>query len=412
MRVCDLSVALISYFVGTEHLYALLLNDSGELRRFKLARCAQVFPQIDELLEGLEHPLAWTYSHRSRLVRDFAERWGSGLLPPQDALSPYEVLLIVPHHFLHGVPLHLVKHAGKVLATTYGISYCSSATLLHHCAERNKARRFDARTWTFPMDGDGADASGPLVETCLSCGIDVLTDKNAAYHELAHAFANQFPEHGIAWTREDVKHALDPTHRGVGESRHVAPDVLCLVCHGHRDANYVERSGLLLTGRPGARSMRSVRVHRDTVLSFQDHPFYEIPLRLEPVRPSTGPPGPFEPEMLTTGELRVQCASDAQLVALLGCSTGTGVVRSNDEYVSLANQWLEAGATSVIANLWEADLSIISDWAKRFAVHWTRLRQPKVIAAREATRMLVANNPGLAEELALWGSMAVFGDWL
>ena len=157
--------------------------------------------------------------------------------------------------------------------------------------------------------------------------------------------------------------------------------------------------------------MRNVRVHGNTILRVQDHPFAEIPLRLEPVLPSRSR-GIFEPEMMTTGELRVQCASDAQLVALFGCSTGSGVVGSNDDYLSLACQWLKIGAASVIANLWEADLVTLTEWSHRFVKSWTQLRQPKAIAYREATRTLLADRPGWADQPELWGFMALFGDWL
>jgi CHAT domain-containing protein len=305
-----------------------------------------------------------------------------------------------------------VRFGGEALATTKGISYCSSATLLHRCFERNQARRFDTQAWSFPVNGDGDRPAGPPVRTCLSYGVDVLTDKDSAYQELASAFASHFPETSLARNRSDVKNALNPSSRIQGaDPAHVSPDVICLVCHGHVDALHLDRSGLLLQGSPGWTSMRSVLVHGNTNLRIQDHPFAEIPLWLEPVRPSSSR-GIFEPEIMTTGEMQVGCASDAQLVALFGCSTGSGAVGSNDDYLSLACQWLKIGAASVIANLWEADLAVLTEWSHRFIKHWTQLHQPKAIAAREATRTLLADRPGLADQLELWGCIALLGDWL
>ena len=158
--------------------------------------------------------------------------------------------------------------------------------------------------------------------------------------------------------------------------------------------------------------MRNVRVHGDTTLRVKDLPFAEIPLRLEPVQPRPEATRIFDAEVLATSELRVHCETDAQLVALFGCSTATGAAASNDDYVSHAYQWLKAGAASVIANLWEADFPIISDWAQRFAVNWVQRRQPKALAAREATRGLLADRPDLAGQPALWGSVSLLGDWL
>jgi CHAT domain-containing protein len=413
MRVSDLSVGMIAYCVGTEHVFALLADGAGPPRRFQLARCADVFARVDTLMDALGQPLGWVPSRRSAVIGQFADDWGHGLLPPNEELSRFDVLLVIPHHFLHGVPLHLVRRDGEPLAATHGIAYCSSATLLQRCFERNRARSVDPRSWIFPVDGDRAPSSGPEVRTCLSCGADVLTDKDAQYLELARAFASHFSATSEGRTRHDVKNALDPTRRAAGEDAILAPDVLCLVCHGHVDPVQVDRSGLLLWGTPGWLSMQNVRVHGDTILRVQDHPFADIPARLEPGRPSSDEhTRGFVPEMMTTGELLVQCECDSQLVALFGCSTGTGELSSNDDYVSLAYQWLKIGAPSVIANLWEADLPALTEWARRFVERWTSLRQPKAIAVRETTRELLADRPEWRNQPELWGCVALLGDWL
>lgn len=413
MRVADLSVGLLSYYVGTEHVYALLIDQEGHNERFRLTTCNQAFPRIDLLLNMLEQPYGWTPSQRSGAMRDFSQCWGRELLPSHDRLRGFDVLLIVPHHFMHGVPLHLVhSDDGQALATSHGVAYCSSGTLLARCVERNRAREFDAHTWTFPIGNDGTVVAGPPVTTCLSYGVDVLTDKDAAYQKVAEAFARHFSENAIATSRQEIKNALDPSRRIAGAECWVHPDVICLVCHGYYDSTTADQSGLLLAARLGFVDLRNIRVHGDTMLRIQDHPFAEIPLRLEPTRPGSAPLGIFEPEALTIGELRVFCETDAQLVGLFGCSTGMGAVASADDYVSLAYQWLKTGAASVIANLWEADFTIITNWVERFAVNWIELRQPKAIAAREATRALLVDQPDLTEQPALWGSLVVLGDWL
>lgn len=413
MRVSDLSVGLLAYYVGTHNVYALLIDQGGRTSRFSLCACAQVFDRIDRLMNALEQPYAWTPAQRDKVVAEFADDWGRQLLPPADALRGFDVLVIVPHHFVHGVPLHLVTSGDQPLALSHGIAYCSSATLLDRCVERNRAREADGRAWTFPIGSDGGDPTGPPVRTCLSYGVDVLTDKDAAYRELAEAFALQFSQKALATSRSEIKGALDMSRRIDGaDPARVQPDAICLVCHGYYDGAHAEQAGLLLAGRRGILDMRRIRVHGDSVLRVQDHPFGEIPLRLDPVQPRSALVGIFDPEVLTTGELRVQCETDAQLVALFGCSTGAGAVTANDDYVSHAYQWLKMGAASVIANLWEADFPVITDWAQRFAVNWVQHQQPKAIAAREATRSLLANRPELAGQPALWGSVSVLGDWL
>jgi CHAT domain-containing protein len=43
----------------------------------------------------------------------------------------------------------------------------------------------------------------------------------------------------------------------------------------------------------------------------------------------------------------------ARLVVLSGCETGRGTVYSGDEWVGLVRGFLQAGASSVVASLWE-----------------------------------------------------------
>jgi CHAT domain-containing protein len=408
MRLSDLSVGLIEYAVGTEHIFCLVIDGQGRVQRFELAATGAVSERIEMLMDALLRPLGWVPSRRAAEVRQFADEWGKSLLPPADALRRFDVLLIVPHHFLHGVPLHLVKIDTDSLAITHGVAYCSSATLLERCSARNAARRFDPGAWTFPFEGDGTPAAGPPLKTCRSCTADILTNKSDAYDELGRAFSSYFPTSTFVHGRDELKQALLPQNRTEGASHAiVAPDVLCVVCHGHVDARHIERSGLLLRrSDAGVVNLTNVHVH-DTTIRIRDHPFAEIPVRLEP-----NVPAGVEPEMMTSAELQVMCECDAQLVALFGCSTGTGQVASNDDYVSLACQWLKVGAVSVVANLWEADVDALAAWARQFAKHWVKLRQPKAIAMRDATRAYLAEQPAWAGELETWGCVALLGDWL
>jgi CHAT domain-containing protein len=403
MRVSDLSVGLLAYFVGVERVYVVLVDQQGRLQRFDLMRCVDAYQLIDRLVDVLEQPYAWTETQREHIVAEFCSGWGKALLPPAAAIGELDVLQIVPHHFLHGVPLHLVHGTDGPLATTHGVAYCSSITLFERCVDRNLARQFDAAHWTFPVGDDRSPAAGPPIRSCLSCGVDVLTGKDASYIELARAFSAQFAESAEARNRFEVKAAIDCMQTRI-QSANRRPDAICLVCHGYHDALRPDRSGLLLANDAGLINMRNVRVHRDRILRVQDHPFVDMPLRLDPVLPHAA--------ILSTGELKVHCQTDAQLVALFGCSTGAGVGVSNDDLDSHAYQWLKAGAASVVANLWEADFSLITRWTHQFVANWVVRRQPKAIAAREANRTILNELPTLAKQPSVWGSVCVLGDWL
>jgi len=51
------------------------------------------------------------------------------LLPPYRYLNPFDILVIIPHHTLHGIPLHMIwlVSAHEFFATAHGITYCSSS---------------------------------------------------------------------------------------------------------------------------------------------------------------------------------------------------------------------------------------------------------------------------------------------
>jgi CHAT domain-containing protein len=424
VRVAELAVGLLTYYVGTSHVYALLTNQQGRTKRFRLASCQRAFPLVDRLASVTQQPTEVAPTELARVYQDFCHAWGCELLPPPKELRPFDVLVIIPHQFIHGLPLHLVSLGDDFLATTHGVAYCSSGTLFARCVERNRARQSDASDWVFDEsagenESTGEDDNQPSKrvpprrrrphlagpQRVVYYGVDVLTRKDAAYRELAASFASHFPTAVRASSRDEVKDALYPSF----PSR---PDAICIICHGYYDPVSADRSGLLVAGRRGVRSMRNIRVHRDTILRVKDHPFAEIPLHLDPTHPDSAATGIFDPETLTVGELKVHGSSDAELIALFGCSTGTGLVTSADEYDSLAYQWLKAGAASVVANLWEADLPTVAEWADLFAANWVRLRQPKAIAARNATRRILSRVPDRVNQPFVWGSLALLGDWL
>src|SRR5262245_22958136 len=104
MRVADLTVGLLAYYVGTDYVYALLVDQQGDVRRFRLLSCRQASPLIDDLRDVMEQPLAFPPSEVAAVFHDFCHDWGRRLLPPPEALEPFDVLVVVPHHFLHGLP--------------------------------------------------------------------------------------------------------------------------------------------------------------------------------------------------------------------------------------------------------------------------------------------------------------------
>jgi CHAT domain len=156
MRVADIQVGLLMYFVGTRNIYAVLVDQRGNRSPFQLMACDRALPLIHELLDALQHPLQWSPQQASRVVSAFCFDWGKNLLPPTTTLSSFDVLIIIPHYTLHGLPFHIVwqDEQNQFLAVTHGVTYCSSGTLFTRCVERNIARLDGITTWQFAMSDD------------------------------------------------------------------------------------------------------------------------------------------------------------------------------------------------------------------------------------------------------------------
>jgi hypothetical protein len=379
------------HFVGAENVHAVLMDPAGTTQSFRLAPWTEVFPAIDALLDRIERGSRTAGAPPE--FRAFSRDWGRRLLPPAAALAGFDVLLIIPHHALHGLPFHTIwlEEEQQFLATARGVAYCSSGTLLTRCVDRNKARRSDLARWEVMLD-DGENASGPPPpEFCLGMGADVLGDMTDQYRALAHSFAKSFadPLTLPLAVRAGIKNLLG------GDKPWQA---ICVACHGYYDPVLAENCGLLLEQDMGI-IVRPIPLHRGKYYDFRDLPFASVPV--EPNRPS---------ELMTVSELKVDCLTDAELVALFGCATGAGQVASGGDFDSLAYQWLKIGAPSVLANLWEVGIGFLEAWSPLFLDNWLRKRQPKAIAWREALRTTLERNPGM--DPYEWGAIGLFGDWL
>ncbi|MFQ5906715.1 MAG: CHAT domain-containing protein [bacterium] len=394
MQVAEINVGLLLYFVGTEHIYALLVDQQGHTQEFKLAPWEKTFPRIDKLHEKMERG-SLSAVNAPPEFNAFSFEWGKELLPPFAYLEPFDVLVIIPHHTLHSLPFHTVwiEEEKQFLATSLGMTYCSSGTLLTRCIDRNLARKSDLAVWEFALDEDGPVAGPDPPRRCVGIGADIIGDKTEDYRGLAESFTSYFDD--------PITFPLASRHikiRLTGDERW---ETLCIVCHGHYDSATSDNSGLLLEQDPVGIAMRPIFLHRGTYYDFRDLPFKYLPVEVEASR---------EAELMTVSELKVDCRTDAQLVALFGCSTGAGHVISGDDVNSMGYQWLKIGAASVLANLWESNINFVARWSPLFLNNWLVKRQPKAIAWQQAHKEMLNQNPEI--EPYEWGAMTLLGDWL
>lgn len=405
MRIPELRVGLLMYFVGTEYVYAVLLDQAGRAEKFRLMPCEQAFPLIDELFEAMEGTYGAAAS--AAAFQRFSCDWGTRLLPPASALSSFDILIIITHHTLHGFPFHAIQLSddGQYLAQTHGVTYSSSGTLLTRCVERNLARQTKLSDWEFGLDAEPIGPRSARRWKCFSAGVDVKYENTKNYQALAAIFAAYFgggefsdpsrfhiKYHSTVWDKRD---------RSELERWQVA----CIVCHGYYDSARTDDSGLLVEAMLGGSgvSERPIVLADGKPYLFRDLPFRYLPVEIEP-RPNC------QAELLTLSELKIDCSSNAQLVALLGCSTAAGQILSGDDFASLAYQWLKIGAVTVLANLWELDFNLINRWLPLFLTNWVERGQPKAIAWREALKQLLNEEPKLSSYD--WGCIVLLGDWL
>jgi len=391
-RVADVRTGVLAYFVGVDHFYCAFHDHTGQEQVFPLSPCREILPRLEILLEAIDG--SYSPGRREKAFEEFSRGWGRTLLPPPEALETSDVLVVISHSSLHGIPLHAIVHGddGRPLAATHGLTYVPSGTLFTRCVSRNSARRFDPVAWRFPRNGDGG--APPPPRSCRAAAVDVKFQATREYEQVARLFLDHFEER--YWSGAE-RIWIKPRRGTPGDS-----EVLCIVCHGHYDAEFPGRSGLLLARNAGIGAEMTIPIHYGEPFLFRDLPFRFFPTDIS-VRPDCSP------EILTVNELMVGASTDAQLVALIGCSTATGQTSSADDFHSLAHQFLKIGAAGVLASLWTLDFDFAKSWVPRFLRQWCDLRLPKALAFRESIREELDETPRPISE---WAVPALLGDWL
>ncbi len=395
MNVGDLRVGAVEYAVTRESVSAVWHDPSGSTDHQVMGPTARILSRVDELREELRDTMAVARGRVPRL-REFAEAWGLDLLPEGLTRSMPDVVVVVPHTFLHDVPLHVVRAGpmGEELGAVVGLSYASSRSLFVRCAGRNPARARDPAAWTFPAEpaGDG----GP--RSLIGGAADVLTGDHEPFRALARSLSSFFDGGTVTlfdgpgpYSRAAVKAAF----------RREPFDVLCVVAHGYTDPINHRMSGLMVELDTGGLVKRAIPLHGGRYFDFRD-----LPLRRFPAAVRTA----SRAEVLTAAELEVDGRIDTQLVVLLACSTGWGRVMQGDEPASLAESFLHIGAPSVLAPMWDSDYEPTREWVHRFCQGWVELGYPKALAARHAAREM--RDGSYADHPERLGALALRGDWL
>ena len=366
----DLSIAGLVYLVtGSEVQVALVERHTYQW--IELCSVTDVLGPIAQLRDELTNTELVGWRRLPRLTR-FARNWGRSLVPAAVLANPPDVLLIVPHALLHGLPLHLVQaDNGRALACCSGTSYASSPTLLLRGAARNPVRH---GAWP-----EGRSAAGGGTDV-VRAGEDEL--RSIAAEVLGEFRAKAYSPFGFG--RIEVRTALRQDNR-----------VVCIIAHGHIDPDQHGGSGILIDSDRGDFAGSQIDIGGEE-FSRPDLPERDVPVQTD--RPA---------DLLTLGEIEMGDPAQAELTILLACSAGASDVMQGDEPASLAEAMLRLGSVSVVAPMWDCDSDLARAWIRPFLSAWNRRGMPKAMAAREA---FLALNDG--SDVAELGPIHLRGDWL
>jgi CHAT domain-containing protein len=369
------------YAVSAEIVSALVL-DGPSRQSYVLGHLADLLPHIDLLRDELRDPLAVARGRVPKLAK-FAETWGRQLIPAPILAAPPDVLVVFPHSFLHDLPLHLVaSDGGEPLGVRCGMAYSSSWSLFARCVTRNPAR--------------AADAPRSDRLTVFAAGADMLATGDDRFARLADSIAKFFgaePEHPAppsTISRSDLKFRL---------RTRPPKDLLCLAMHGYVDPDDHRLSGLLLSGE-GRYAPRYFWSASNTDPSYHT---VDVPFRMLSLEASGR-----HAEVLTLQEMELENELEAELVIMLGCSAGLGETVVGDRSVSVAQVFIDLGASALLAPLWDIDFTAAERWVSAFLTAWAGHAQPKALAARDALSTLLSDGYGPERT----GAFALRGDWL
>lgn len=283
----------------------------------------------------------------------------------------YDILYLVPHGWLHYLPLHALKcDDGKYLIEKYAIVYAPSATILKYCQEKNAARKKEGKLRSN--------------RKCLSFGIGKMDDQDSL-KESFYAEAKYVGEE-VFHTSGECKIDLEASKEYFIENCK-DKEVIHIACHGFFNELQPLKSGLLFSDGKSLPYFKSRDWGRPEISS----------------------------NFLLTAEEIFSLKLNADLVVLSACVTGVNENRPGDELIGLTRALMYAGTPSVIASLWNSYSDSTLELMRTFYKSWNNPNAPtnKVKALQRAQIEFIRNSSKKAWSHPYhWGLFILIGDWL
>lgn len=409
--VHELKTAILYYSIDLEWISVTVISDCVESQSYRLKKSDELIANIYELREAICRPYTFSSSKLNEIMESFSSEWGPDLLPPLKLLQQYHILTIIPHHFLHYIPFHAIfnNQLNQYLGVAFGLSYCSSTTLLARCINNNRIRSKEYKDWQFSIDEIPPLNSPASPTNCAFLASDASGQWCNEFESLKDLIKSKVvnPINSEDAVIIDSDQSFQRIKFSPDSNKETIPlkewDLITLICHGYYDISDPENSYLLLNNE--IRPIMNRVVLEDNLYRYEELPF------IFPTNTYSNNSKFNIPYCMSFSEIKSTLRTNAELVTLIGCNTGNGMIRNGGDYCSFAYEFLKAGNSTTLSNLWELDLNVAREWLSLFLHNWIDLRQPKSIAWSRAIAELL-DNSFVNHNIYKWGPIAIFGDWV
>lgn len=226
-------------------------------------------------------------------------------LPKGDLMTQEgDIIWLVPHNFLHYLPLHALKVDGRYLIERNPVCYTPSASVMKYCHQKRKGKREKALIF--------ADSRTTQPdEQLLHAQIQAQVIKQLFNDPPAELYV------GDEVTKDLLKHKLQESKKDI--------DILHIACHGVFKSQEALKSGIKFVKKENL----------------------------------------TDEEILTAEEI-FSLEMNADLVTLSACESGINDNKPGDELIGLTRALIYAGTPSVLVSLWSVDEISTSILMSRF----------------------------------------------
>ncbi|AUB37237.1 Tetratricopeptide [Nostoc flagelliforme CCNUN1] len=251
--------------------------------------------------------------------------------------SHCQKLILIPHLFLHLLPLHALPLSASDSPTLEylidkfpdGVSYAPSCQLLRFAQIKTQKLNSSPKTPTNPAPSWLTGRVGVGLNLQLSHLFAIQNPRNdLTFTDIeVETIAADFQPHQILKHSQATKAALASS---AINDNFLNAQWLHFSCHGYFDFNSPLKSGLQLANAQTSAntpSSRYMRVDNETSIDLN--------------------------QCLTLEDIFLLNLRNCRLVCLSACETGlVSISSNNDEYIGLASGFIRAGAANIISSLW------------------------------------------------------------